>query len=141
MGEGLTKRSSDLVAIRRLSDRPVSMERRKRNRVQVHWDLTFTRAGGPEIQTITQDLSSNGFYCLAQPGFMPGEVRECTLAIPTHHPDGGRPTVRVFCRVRVIRVEMLGESGLCGVGCEIEDYRFTDSAAALDGRKWLAANG
>jgi len=136
-----TKRTSDLPAFRRLSQRAVSTERRKRNRVQVHWALTFSRPGGAEITTITQDLSSNGFYCLAQPGFVPGEVRQCMLAIPTYDPNGVRPTLRVFCRVRVIRVEMLGESGLCGVGCEIEDYRFMDSAAVPDHRERLAANG
>jgi hypothetical protein len=34
----------------------------------------------------------------------------------------------------VIRVEVLGEEGFCGVGCAIEDYRFVNSAAEFDGR-------
>jgi len=33
----------------------------------------------------------------------------------------------VQCKVRVIRVEALGESGFYGVGCHIEDYRFISS--------------
>jgi hypothetical protein len=46
------------------------------------------------------------------------------LAVPTHHPPNGAPALIVLCQVRVIRVEVLAESGSCGVGCRIIDYRF-----------------
>lgn len=115
--------------------RSASIERRRRARAQVHWPLSFSRAGSTDlVRTITQDLSSHGFYCVANAGFVPGETVECTLVIPTHHPNGGKPALPVRCRVRVVRVEMLGEGGFCGVGCEIEDYRFVNSAVEHDGR-------
>ena len=103
----------------------VVRERRRRARVQVHWPICFIRPGIPEIlETVTHDLSSDGFYCRANTAFLPGEIGECTLRVPIHHPDNGDRARLVLCRIHVIRVEALGEDGLYGVGCRIEDYRF-----------------
>ena len=115
----------------------VVRERRRRARVQVHWPLCFIRPGVTEVvETVTHNLSSDGFYCLANTAFVPGEIRECTLGVPVHHPNSGDRVLPALCRVRVIRVEALGEDGSYGVGCRIEDYRFIspqDGEAA-----WLA---
>jgi hypothetical protein len=93
--------------------------------MQVHWKLVFQEAGSNgDLESVTHDLSSEGFYCIAGAAFVPGEIRPCTLAIPTHHRNGGDPVVRVQCKVRVIRVEALADSGMYGIGCRIEDYRF-----------------
>lgn len=101
------------------------MERRKRTRMRVHWTLSFARSGSAEIvEATTHNLSSDGFYCFANTIFVPGEIRECTLGIPAHHPDTGDRVMPVRCRVRVIRVEAMGKSGLYGVGFRIEDYKF-----------------
>ena len=105
----------------------VVRERRRRLRVQVHWPIAFIRPGTAEsVETVTHDLSSDGFYCLANTAFVPGEVRECTLSVPMHHANGDRSRP-VLCRVRVIRVEALAEDGSYGVGCRIEDFRFLSS--------------
>ena len=109
-----------------LPDQPLPIERRKRVRAQVHWPVFFAQPGRDDaIQTVTHDLSSNGFYCIANLAFVPGETRECTLVVPTHNPHGGQPVVPVLCKVRVIRVEVVGDDGLYGVGFRIEDYRFS----------------
>ena len=103
----------------------VVRERRRRARVQVHWPICFIRPGKTEIvETVTHDLSSDGFYCLANTAFVPGEIRECTLGVPMHNSNSGDRVRPVLCRVRVIRVEALGEDGFYGLGCRIEDYRF-----------------
>jgi len=103
-------------------------ERRKRTRMRVHWPVCFFRPDtGDVVKTVTHDLSSDGFYCLANTTFIPGESGECTLGVPTRHPTGGEHVISVQCKVRIIRVETLGESGLYGVGCRIEDYHFTGS--------------
>jgi hypothetical protein len=111
-----------------VDDAPLPIERRRRARAQVHWPVVFAgpREDGLEevIRSVTHDLSSNGFYCIANVTFVPGETRECTLVVPTHNPFGGPPVMPVTCRVRVIRVEAVGEAGLYGVGFRIEDYRF-----------------
>ena len=106
----------------------VARERRRRTRVQVHWPVCFIRPGTADIvETVTHDLSSDGFYCLANTAFVPGEIRECTLGVPMHRPHSGDRVRPVLCRVRVIRVEALGEDGTYGLGCRIEDYRFINS--------------
>lgn len=106
------------------------IERRRRTRAQVHWPVYFSLRGSSDlVRTTTEDLSSQGFYCVANGGFVPGEIRECTLLVPTHDLNGGSPTLPVMCRVRVVRVESLGERGACGVGFAIEDYRFAGLVA------------
>src|SRR5580704_8489719 len=112
-----------------MPEKSVRQDRRKRTRAQVHWPLSFSLAGATEmVQTLTYNLSSDGFYCVANARFVPGETRECMLAVPTHHPHSCIRVLSVLCKVRVIRVEVLSEGGSCGVGCRIMDYRFIDSA-------------
>ena len=110
----------------------IEPDRRKRVRMQVHWPLLFSRPGTTEmVTTVTRDLSSDGFYCLADTTFLPGDTVECTLGVPTRHPRHGDRVLAVQCRVRVIRVEALQEFGRFGVGCRIEDYRFLAPADAV----------
>jgi hypothetical protein len=119
---------SDLE-VRELPEKSVKHDRRKRTRAQVHWPLSFSLSGTTEIvQTTTHNLSSDGFYCVANTKFVTGETRDCMLAVPTHHAYSDTRTLAVLCKIRVIRVEMLGEGGFCGVGCQIMDYRFVNSA-------------
>ena len=75
------------------------------------------------VETVTYDLSSDGFYCLT--------IRGSFRATSWNAAWACRRILRktacaltIQCRVRVIRVEALGENRLYGVGCHIEDYRF-----------------
>jgi hypothetical protein len=112
-----------------MPEKSVRQDRRKRTRAHVHWPLSFSLAGATAtVQTLTYNLSSDGFYCVANATFVPGETRECMLAVPTHHPQSCTRVLSVLCKVRVIRVEVLGDGGSCGVGCRIMDYRFVDAA-------------
>jgi len=109
------------------------LNRRKRTRAQLHWPLSFALTGtAGTVQTITQDLSSDGFYCIANTRFAPGEARHCTLLVPTHHPGGENSPLHVLCKVRIIRVEVTGERGFYGVGCQIMDYRLVNSARGME---------
>ena len=105
--------------------------------MEVHWPVIFSDGETTAaLESVTHNLSSDGFYCVASAVLIPGEMRTCMLAIPLHHRHGGDHQVQVFCKVRIIRVEALSESGIYGIGCRIEDYRFltpglTDGAAAL----------
>ena len=107
---------------------PASRERRKRLRAQVHWAISFFRLDNSDtVETVTQNLSSDGFYCRVNTAFVPGEVYPCILNVPTHYPYGGNRVQPVQCRVRIIRVEVLGAEDSYGVACRIEDYRFASS--------------
>ena len=109
-------------------DRPVldgashKTERRSRARTQVHWPVLLLRnAGGKAIETVTQNLSSSGFYCFSSTGLTPGERLFCTLRVPAHDPDNDGSSVSLECNAVVMRSEVAA-SGEFGVAFRIEDY-------------------
>jgi hypothetical protein len=112
------------LELREVAERPAVRDRRSRTRAEVHWPVSFSLPGTTEIvRTVTRDLSSAGFYCILNASFIPGESRDCTLAVPTNQPHNGLRALVVRCQVRVVRVELSAESGSSGVGCQIIDYR------------------
>jgi hypothetical protein len=115
-------------------------ERRRRTRVLVRWPLLFRDAPGTVVDTVTENLSSDGFYCLTAVPFVPGEIRVCTLSAPAGHPDDGTGSILVECRVRVLRVQALSDCGLFGMGCRIEDYHVCLPATADDPAHRIGGN-
>jgi len=108
-----------------LSRSPAPAERRRRFRARVHWPVQFHwRDDSESLVTETQDLSSDGFYCLSRTVFAPGEIVDCTLQVPAHSPQVPGGTLLVRCRVRIVRVDGPDTEGLFGMGCHIEDYQF-----------------
>ena len=102
-----------------------AQERRKRVRTQVHWTvLLFREHTSKAVTTITQNLSSSGFYCLSRSAFSLGEQLFCSLEVPTHDPSDKGRTAPLECRARVVRVEPEGGNGRFGIACQIEDYHF-----------------
>jgi hypothetical protein len=98
------------------------VERRKRTRIGVHWPLILTRDHAAEsIETVTEDLSSDGFYCFSPKPLLPGEVIFCTLKAPTHDPKADRHTIVLECKAVALRAEATVD-GLFGIACRIEDY-------------------
>lgn len=108
------------------------LERRKQIRSRVHWTVCFW--GGPltsPVETITQDLSCQGFYCLSRVPFVPGELVACRIKVPTHHPERYEHHLLLECTVRVVRIEPANEEGFFGMGCQIEDYRLSCTSHEL----------
>ena len=114
-------------------------ERRKRGRIQVHWPIWFRDPTGTTeiVESVTSDLSSDGFYFLTRTPFGSGEFRMCTLGVPTNQPWSIERVLLVECKIKIIRVHSHGE-GLYGVGCRIQDYWFADSN---NGHTWLDVAG
>jgi PilZ domain-containing protein len=109
-----------------LSPRP---ERRKRERTMVHWPVRLFRNGGQDaVDTITRNLSSEGFYCFSSTAFVPGESIHCTLRLPSHDTTGR--TLALHCRVHILRVEAVNREDTFGIACRIDDYHFSDPALA-----------
>ena len=97
----------------------VSADRRKRTRVAVHWTLRlFRQPGKPPAESVTENLSSEGLYCITKQRFKPGERLQCEIVIPAT--VGPEAPVVLECHVTVRRVEPL--HGGFGLGCHIEDY-------------------
>jgi len=102
-------------------------ERRRRARTQVHWPLMLLRDHGSDaIETSTQNLSSNGFYCFTPEPLKPGESLLCTLRLPAHDPKGEERSLSLECTVMVVRAEAAAD-GHFGIACRIEDYHLVRS--------------
>jgi hypothetical protein len=107
----------------------VSEERRKRKRVALHWHVRLFRdLAAPSVESITENLTSNGFYCVSREPFQLGERLECIIAIPAGSFGYAESPICLQCRVRVTRIEDQNEG--FGLGCYIEDYDFLTSARA-----------
>jgi hypothetical protein len=99
-------------------------ERRRRVRTPLHLPVIFFASEyRAAVETTTQDLSSGGFYCISPVPFPVNEVASCYIKIPIYQLDRSEQMLALKCRLRVVRVELLGEANY-GVGCEIEDYCF-----------------
>jgi hypothetical protein len=104
------------------------MERRGRVRINWHAPVLLFRSDTPEaIQTITENLSSTGFYCLAQTPLTVGERLICSIKVPTHDPSGRDSEHNLECKIRVMRTEPRGD-GVYGIAFRIEDYQFQQAA-------------
>jgi len=104
-----------------------SEERRRRKRIALHWPVRLFRdPTTPSVESTTENLTSNGFYCFSKEPFRLGERLECIIAIPAGSFCYGESPIRLQCRVRVTRIEDQVEG--FGLGCYIEDYDLlTDS--------------
>ena len=96
-------------------------ERRRRPRTPVRWPVTVFRPNYPDsVDSITLNLSSDGFYCLIDAPCAIGESLLVLLRAPSHHPADGNSTCTLRCQARVLRVEPA--DGRYGIACRIEDY-------------------
>jgi hypothetical protein len=98
-----------------------TVDRRRRPRLKLAYALRLSRpSDGLMLETRTEDISCEGFYCFAHTQFAPNETLDCELTIPTE--ELGRPVdlVVLRCRIRVVRV--VPEADRYGIACCLEDY-------------------
>jgi hypothetical protein len=99
-------------------------ERRRTARVPLHWKVNLSGDGsGSQSQTVTRDISCDGFYCLVDQCFRPGDPIECDIAVPTHRPSNRDEVAYLRCHARAVRVELTGGSPGYGLACRIMNYR------------------
>jgi hypothetical protein len=107
-------------------------DRRTRTRTKVRWQLALYRdQSSAAVQTETEDLSSRGFYFVSRIPFLRGESLIGRLSIPAHDPSGREHSLMLECRVRVVRAEGVGDGGLFGVGCQIDEYHLVPAESSL----------
>ena len=117
-----TLRSSALLNM------PAPADRRRRDRVALHWRVRLFRSfQSVAIETVSEDLSSIGFYCTSQEPFELGETLQCIIVIPADTLDGFDSQVSLECHVTVVRIE--NNSNGYGLGCHIEYYDLLPTSA------------
>jgi PilZ domain-containing protein len=96
-------------------------ERRNRQRISLHWNVYIIREtdSGPLLSR-TKNLSSEGFYCIVEKPFTPGEHFYCDIFIPAHGVSIQSSGISLHCRIQVLRVE--ATRGGYGLACRIEEY-------------------
>ena len=100
-----------------------SDDRRKRKRVSLHWPVRlFRQTGKLPVESTTENLSSEGLYCITQEPFKRGEHLQCMIVIP-ETVVGLESPILLECQVTIRRVENLRHG--FGLGCHIEDYSLT----------------
>src|SRR5437879_10454168 len=103
-----------------------SSNRRKRKRVSLHLPVRlFQQTGRPPVESTTENLSSEGLYCITREPFKRGEHLQCEIVIPEESFGSPEPFLRLQCHVTVKRVENVHHG--FGLGCHIEDYSLTTS--------------
>src|SRR6266498_3887766 len=101
----------------------LSDERRRRKRVALHLPMRLFREPAAEsVESVTDNLSSHGFYCVSRKLFHSGERLKCAIVLRCGSLSDSESAVRLECRVTVARVEDL--DGAFGLGCHIDDYAF-----------------
>ena len=104
-------------------------DRRKRKRVAVHWRVRLFRQPGTQwVDTTTENLSSEGLYCICQEPFKPGERLGCVIVVPGESLGFAEPSLRLQCHIIVRRLEHPTEG--FGLVCHIEDYAVATASGA-----------
>ncbi len=115
------------------TEMPPTIERRKRLRVSLHLELQlFRQLESEPIDSKTENLSSEGFYCLTDVPVRQGEHLGCLIMVPSLDPRAPDATLGLHCRIRVVRVDGSVNGKPHGIGCRIEAYSIMkfDSAPA-----------
>lgn len=100
-------------------------ERRKRQRMALHWAVRLKRPlSNDEVCAETQNLTTEGFYCLSPEPFKPGEVLECAIDLPSS--VALMPGRKLQGRVTVLRVRHVNGKGF-GIACRLHDYSLAAS--------------
>jgi hypothetical protein len=115
-----------------------TQERRKRKRIALHWPVYLYREQSAQsFESTTENLTSNGFYCVSKEPFELGEQLQCVIAIPAGTFGYSEAPIRLQCRVKVMRVENQSEN--FGLGCYIEDYELLINSRP-ESRRAMAAD-
>jgi PilZ domain len=102
----------------------MALSGRKRKRVAVHWPVRLWRQlVTTPVESTTENLSSEGLYCITKEPFRTGERLQCEIVIPGEGFGSSEPFLRLQCHVTVKRVEPVHRG--FGLGCHIEDYSVT----------------
>ena len=96
-------------------------ERRSRIRTRLRWRVLLWSHETEAIETVTENLSSSGFYCFCRKPLTPGESIISVLLLPSHNPGGEDRPLSLECKVTIMRAAPTLD-GLFGIACRIEDY-------------------
>jgi hypothetical protein len=111
-------------------------DRRRRPRLRLAYSVRLFRPGQTmRVETKTEDVSCEGFFCITDRAFVPHETLECELVIPGEQPERRVEQEMVLhCKAEVVRVvPQLGAPQLgniaYGVAIRLGDYTIDNQIA------------
>jgi hypothetical protein len=99
-------------------------ERRSRRRLKLPYPVVLYRLGdNAGIQTTTQNINSEGFFCVSEEPFSPNEMLDCKVVIPGQDLGiSSKDSLVLRCRAEVVRVVTDGLRPGYGVACRLKTY-------------------
>lgn len=121
------------------------LDRRRRPRLMLAYPVRLFRVGyGSRVETRTENISCEGFYCITESFFSPGEKLDCELVLTSESARPFDDIIILRCRAEVVRVERDHESATFGVGCRVGEYTVECQSVPLilnHEQKWTALAG
>jgi len=107
----------------------VPAERRTRARLPLRLPVRLNSLDGAvSVESYTENISSDGFYCICPQRFAPGESFKVDVSMPGFQADHSGIVIR--CQVRVMRTDKPALGSGFGIGCRIENYFIADGSPA-----------
>jgi hypothetical protein len=98
-------------------------DRRRRQRLKLPYSIVLHRIGEPTgVQTATEYISSDGFFCISEQPFSPNENLDCEVVIPSQDSKCDAENLVLHCRAEVVRVVTDGINPGYGLACRLKDY-------------------
>jgi len=96
------------------------VERRRLQRLQIRCSVSLWKpSDGTFARTVTENLSSGGFFCILCEPYLPGDELHATLEVPAQEWNGRRQgCLTLQCQVEVVRID----DRQSGIACRIKDY-------------------
>ena len=97
--------------------------RRRRPRMKLSLPVVLIQSNGAiRVETLTEDVSCDSFFCVSYHRFQPDECVECQIRIPAGPNSFTENDLCLQCRARVVRVVSQGPQQGFGIACRLEDY-------------------
>lgn len=111
-------------------------DRRRMQRMPLRWRVLLTRASGKQgvVETETENLSSQGFYCISEEPFGVGERLCCVFSPPARSFGHAGPAMLMRCIAEVMRSEPRGVGA--GLGCRINEFEFRLVEGGEGAQEW-----
>lgn len=115
-------------------------DRRRRPRLMLAYPLRLFRMGnGSRVETKTENISCDGFFCTTKSFLSPREKLECELILISGNGQPLDDAIILRCRAEVVRVVRQNEDSTFGVGCRVVDYTVERPAYRARAGVWSSA--
>ena len=98
-------------------------DRRRRPRLMLAYPVRLSRVGnGSLVETKTENISCEGFFCITESFFSPREKLDCELMLTSKGDQRMDEAIILHCQAEVVRVVKHKDNSAFGLACRVADY-------------------